>query len=51
MEERVQQNRKEEMKCLKSYLETSGRLREIMFAAQPLAALIMFIFSYYTLNE
>ncbi len=42
LEQRVQTQRKKEMHQLNGYLLASSRLRELLFSAQPVAALIIF---------
>ena len=47
MEQRIEEVRSQEVTLLGEYLEANGKLRELMFAAQPLAALIIFVTAVY----
>lgn len=47
IEERIREVRKKETTRLHAYLDLVGYLREVLFAAQPVAAIIMFATAFY----
>ena len=51
IEERVQCIREKEITMLTAYLSSAGRLRELLFSAQPIAALLIFTTALYGFNR
>lgn len=51
IEQRVREVRDQETSWLHRYLDRSGQMRELLFAAQPIAALIMFATAFYGLKK
>lgn len=51
IEERVRSVRTKETEWLGKYLAASGRLRELLFTAQPVASLLIFTTALYGLNR
>jgi len=51
IEERVQSVRSIEVGMLMSYLSAAGRLRELLFSAQPIATILIFTTALYGFNR
>ena len=51
IEERIRTIRSKEMGLLFEYLGSAGRLRELLFSAQPIAALLIFTTALYGFNR
>lgn len=51
IEKRINEVRQEETTLLGGYLNSAGRLREVLFSAQPVAALLMFSIAAYAMDK